>query len=303
MGLMKQGEFAMSLQIWLDGKLVPQEEAKISVFDHGVLYGDGIFEGIRAYHGRVFKLQEHLQRMYNGAHCMMLDIPLSMDQMKEAVLETLRANDLRDAYIRLVATRGVGDLGLDPRKCPVPTVFCIATSIALYPEEVYQKGLSLITCSTRRTAPDALNGGIKSLNYLNNIMAKIECTQAGVPEGIMLTSDGYVCECTGDNIFFINGNTLVTPPDYLGNLPGITRQAVIDLAHELNFDVREETFRINAMYAAEEAFLTGTAAELVPVVEIDGRKIGSGVAGPQTLKLLKAFRSLIECCGEPIYAE
>lgn len=293
----------MPLQIWLDGKLVPEQEAKISVFDHGVLYGDGVFEGIRAYHGRVFKLKEHLQRLYNGAHCLMLDIPITMDQMQEAVLETLRANELRDAYIRLVVTRGYGDLGLDPRKCPIPTVFCIATSIALYPEEVYQKGLTLITCSTRRNAPDALNGAIKSLNYLNNIMAKIECVRAEVPEGIMLTSDGYVAECTGDNIFFINGNTLVTPPEYVGNLPGITRQAVMDLAAEMGMEVREDLFRVHSLYTAEEAFLTGTAAEIVPVVEIDGRRIGTGKPGATTGKLLEAFRALIKCCGEPIYPQ
>lgn len=292
----------MPLQIWLDGKLVPEQEAKVSVFDHGVLYGDGVFEGIRAYDGRVFRLQQHLQRMYNGAHCLMINIPITIDQMKEAVLKTLRANDLRDAYIRLVVTRGVGDLGLDPRKCPVPTIFCIATSIALYPEEVYETGLSLITCATRRTSPDALNGGIKSLNYLNNIMAKMECTQAGVPEGIMLTSDGYVAECTGDNIFMINGNQLITPPDYVGNLPGVTRKAVMDVACENGMEVHEDMFRVHALYSAEEAFLTGTAAELVPVVKIDGRLIGDGKPGPKTGKLLSAFRQLIKHDGEPIYS-
>lgn len=293
----------MPLQIWLDGKLVPEQDAKISVFDHGLLYGDGIFEGIRAYHGRVFKLDEHLQRMYDGAHVLMLDVPVTVEQMKELVLETLRANELKDAYIRLVVTRGVGDLGLDPRKCPIPTVFCIATSIALYPEEVYHKGLSLITTSTRRNSPDALNASIKSLNYLNNIMAKIECVRAEVPEGIMLTTDGYVCECTGDNLFLINGNKLITPPDYIGNLPGITRAAVMELADEAGMEVREELFRMRSVYTAEEVFLTGTAAEIVPVVEVDGRKIGNGTPGPKTGKLLEAFRSLIQCCGEPIYPE
>lgn len=291
----------MPLQIWLDGKLVPEQEAKISVFDHGLLYGDGIFEGIRAYHGRVFKLKEHLKRLYDGAQCLMMNIPITIDQMQEAVLETLRANDLRDAYIRLVVTRGVGDLGLDPRKCPVPSIFCIATSIALYPEEVYEKGLKLVTCATRRNSPDALNGSIKSLNYLNNIMAKIECIQADVPEGIMLTTDGYVCECTGDNLFLINGNKLITPPDHLGALPGITRQAVMDVAADLGMEVVEELFRMRSVYTAEESFLTGTAAELVPVVEVDGRQIGAGKAGPQTTRLLEAFRTLIQHDGEPIY--
>jgi branched-chain amino acid aminotransferase len=290
----------MSLQIWLDGKLVPEEQAKVSVFDHGLLYGDGVFEGIRAYHGRVFKLQEHLQRLYDGAHCLALDIPISMDEMRDVVLHTLRANNLSDAYIRLVVTRGVGDLGLDPRKCPVPTVFCIATKIALYPEALYETGLTLITCSTRRNSPDALNGAIKSLNYLNNIMAKIECTRAGVAEGIMLTTDGYVCECTGDNIFLINGNCLLTPPVYIGNLPGVTRRAVMDLACELGMEVREELFRLQQVYTAEECFLTGTAAELIPVVAVDGRDIGAARPGPQTHRLLEAFRELIKTSGEPI---
>lgn len=291
----------MPLQIWLDGEIVPEEEAKISVFDHGLLYGDGVFEGIRAYHGRVFKLQEHLQRMYDGAHCLSLEIPYSQDEMKDIVLETLRANGLRDAYIRLVVTRGVGDLGLDPRKCPVATVFCIATSISLYPEEFYRKGLTLITCATRRNAPEALNMSIKSLNYLNSIMAKLECTRAGVPEGIMLTTDGYVAECTGDNIFLVSGNKLITPPVHIGNLPGITRQAVIELAVEMGLEVREDLFRIQSVYLAEEVFLTGTAAELIPVVEVDGRLIGDGQPGPTTQRLLEGFRALIQCCGEPIY--
>jgi branched-chain amino acid aminotransferase len=291
----------MSLLIWLDGKLVPEEEAKISVFDHGLLYGDGVFEGIRIYHGRVFKLKEHLERLYNGAHCLALEIPLSLEEMTQAVLETCRANELRDGYIRLVVTRGVGDLGLDPRKCPVASVFIIATSISLYPEEFYQKGLPLITCATRRNAPDALNGAIKSLNYLNNIMAKLETVRAGVPEGIMLTTDGYVAECTGDNIFLVYGNRLLTPPDYIGNLPGITRNTVMELAAEEGMVVSEELFRLNSVYCAEEVFVTGTAAEIVPVVDVDGRRIGAGKPGPTTQRLLSRFRCLIETCGEPIY--
>ena len=202
----------MSLLIYLNGELVPEEEAKVSVFDHGLLYGDGVFEGIRAYNGRIFLLDEHLQRLYNSAKVIMLKIPLTMAEMKEAVLATVRANELHDAYIRLVVTRGAGDLGLDPRKCPKPTVFIIADCIALYPEEVYEKGLALITCATRRNSPVALDPAIKSLNYLNNIMAKIETIQAGVPEGIMLSIDGYVAECTGDNLFVVNDNNLLTPP-------------------------------------------------------------------------------------------
>ena len=290
----------MPLQIWLDGQLVPEAEAKVSVFDHGLLYGDGVFEGIRAYHGRVFKLQEHLQRMYDGAHCLRLEIPYSPEQMKQVVLETLRANNLQDAYIRLVVTRGKGDLGLDPAKCPVATVFCIATSISLYPEESYQKGLSLITCSTRRNTPQALNMSIKSLNYLNSILAKLECTSAGLSEGIMLTTDGYVAECTGDNIFLVNGNELLTPPVHVGALPGITRQAVMDLAPGLGLRLREDMFRIQSVYTAGEVFLTGTAAELIPVVQVDGRKVGDGKPGPTTQRLLEAFRKLVQTCGEPI---
>lgn len=291
----------MSLLIWLDGKLVPEKEAKISVFDHGLLYGDGVFEGIRIYHDRVFKLKEHLQRLYDGAHCLNLEIPLTLEQLAQAVLETCRANKLHDGYIRLVVTRGVGDLGLDPRKCPQPTIFIIATSISLYPDECYQQGLSLITCSTRRNAPDALNGAIKSLNYLNNIMAKIETVRAGVPEGIMLSTEGYVAECTGDNIFLVNGNHLVTPPDHIGNLPGITQATVIDLAAAEGLTVSEELFRLNRVYCADEVFVTGTAAEIVPVVEVDGRLIGNGKPGPVTQRLLNRFRCLIKTCGEPIY--
>lgn len=290
----------MSLQIWLDGKLVPEEDAKISVFDHGLLYGDGIFEGIRAYHGRVFRLKQHLERLYNGAHVLMLDMWLTPEEMSQAVVETCRANNLTDCYIRLVVTRGVGDLGLDPRKCPKTSVFCIATGIALYPDEVYQNGLKLITCSTRRNRPDSLNGEIKSLNYLNNILAKMETTQAGVPEGIMLTADGYVAECTGDNLFLVDGNCLITPPDSIGNLPGITRGAVMDVAREAGMCVTEKLFRLREVYTAPEVFLTGTAAEIVPVVEVDGRRIGTGKPGKGTLQLLERFRELTKTDGEPI---
>jgi branched-chain amino acid aminotransferase len=291
----------MGLRIWLDGALVPENEARVSVFDHGLLYGDGVFEGIRAYDGVVFRLKEHLDRLYNGAHVIMLEVPLSQDEMTAAVLETIRANGLRDAYIRLVVTRGVGDLGLDPRRCPKATVFIIAAGISLYPEEVYVKGLRLITCSVRRTRPDALDGSIKSLNYLNNIMAKIEAIRAGVPEGIMLTPDGYVAECTGDNIFLVNGSKLITPPVCVGNLPGITRGAVMEIAARQGLEVREELFRLASVYTAEEVFVTGTAAEIVPVVEVDGRAIGSGKPGAVTQRLLEGFRELTKTDGEPIY--
>ncbi len=291
----------MSLLIYLDGELVPEEEAKVSVFDHGLLYGDGVFEGIRAYNGRVFRLDEHLTRLYQSANAIMLDIPLSCEEMGEAVLATCRANELTDAYIRLVVTRGKGDLGLDPRSCPRPTVFIIADVIALYPEEFYEKGLEVITCTTRRISPDALDPGMKSLNYLNNILAKIETVRAGVPEGIMLSSDGYVAECTGDNIFVVRDDYVVTPPVYVGNLRGITRQVVIDLLAEMGIETHEELFRLLEVYSAKEAFLTGTAAEIIPVVTVDGRSIGTGTPGPLTQRLSEAFRELIEREGTPIY--
>ncbi len=292
----------MGLTIYLDGELVPEEDAKISVFDHGLLYGDGIFEGIRAYNGRVFRLERHLDRLYDGAKALQLRIPLDRAQMTEALLETLRANDLRDAYIRLVVTRGPGDLGLDPRKCPKPTVFMIAASIELYPDEFYETGLSLITCSTRRNDPAALDAGIKSLNYLNNILAKMETTQAGVPEGIMLSSEDYVAECTGDNIFLVKNGGLMTPPLHVGNLAGVTREVVMELAEAQGIPACEALFRTKEVYCADECFLTGTAAEVIPVVTVDGRAIGDGRPGPITRSLREAFTALTQSEGTPIYS-
>ena len=232
----------MSLTIYLDGKYVPQEEAVVSVFDHGLLYGDGVFEGIRAYHNRVFKLQDHLERLYESARSINMTIPISIEEMQEVVLETCRRNNLRDAYIRLVVTRGVGDLGLDPRKCPRPTIFCIAASIQLYPEEFYEKGLDVITVATRRNLPEACNPRVKSLNYLNNIYAKIEANLHGVLEAIMLSADGYVAEATGDNIFLVKNGVLITPPTHLGILEGITRNTVMDLARKMGIKVVEKVF-------------------------------------------------------------
>ncbi len=290
----------MSQKIYIDGKIVPAEEAKVSVFDHGLLYGDGVFEGIRAYNGRVFRLEQHLDRLYRGARTIMLSIPLSREEMAQAVCEACRANDIRDGYIRLVVTRGVGDLGLDPRKCPRPTVFIIAAQIALYPEKYYVQGLEMITCATRRVSPDALDGGLKSLNYLNNIMAKIETIQADVPEGIMLSGEGYVCECTGDNLFLVVDGGLLTPPLYIGNLPGVTRQAIIDVAHAEGIPVREDLFRMHSVYNADEVFLTGTAAEVVPVVKVDGRPIGTGKPGGMTERLRERFGALARAEGTPI---
>jgi branched-chain amino acid aminotransferase len=291
----------MSLLIYLDGEFVPEDQAKISVFDHGLLYGDGLFEGIRAYHGTVFRLEEHVDRLYAGAHSMMLDIPLTKAEMMDVVADSCAKNGIRDGYIRLVVTRGKGDLGLDPRKCPKATVFCIAAEIQLYPEVYYEKGLSLITCNTRRNSPISLDPAIKSLNYLNNILAKIETVRAGVPEGIMLSQDGYVAECTGDNVFVVNGDVVLTPPLFIGNLGGVTRKAVIELCGGLGLTVKEDLFRMHTFYNADEAFLTGTAAEIVPVVEVDGRKIGDGKPGPVTAQLLAGFRELVKNDGFPIH--
>jgi len=293
----------MAQLVYMNGELVPADEAKVSVFDHGLLYGDGVFEGIRAYNGRVFKLDEHLDRLYRCAHVIMLDIPLTKEEMKQAVVETVRANELTDAYIRLVVTRGRGDLGLDPRKCPQPMVIIIAASIVLYPEELYEKGLTVVTCATRRNAPEALDPALKSLNYLNNILAKIETNLAGADEGLMLNVDGYVAECTGDNIFVVSGNALLTPPVYLGALEGITRDLIMDLARQEGMEMREEPFRLATVYTADEVFLTGTAAEIVPVTTVDGRRIGSGQAGPVTRRLRERFRAYVMQEGTPIYDE
>lgn len=291
----------MSLIIYLDGKFVPQEEAKISVFDHGYLYGDGVFEGIRAYDGIVFRLDEHLRRLYESAKTITLEIPLSIKEMEEALLETIRRNNLRDAYIRLVVSRGYGDLGLDPRKCPKPTVVIIAASISLYPAELYEKGLEVAITSTRKNRPDTLTPRVKSLNYLNNIMAKVELNRAGLFEGIMLTVDGYVAEATADNVFIVKKGMLLTPPKYLGILEGVTRNAILELAGKLGIPAREEVFTAHDLYNADECFLTGTAAEVVPVVKVDGRVIGNGAPGETTKRLIAAFRESTKSDGTPVY--
>ncbi|MEW5952173.1 MAG: branched-chain-amino-acid transaminase [Bacillota bacterium] len=293
----------MSLTIYLDGKYVPREEAVVSVFDHGLLYGDGVFEGIRAYHNRVFKLQEHLERLYESARSINMTIPIGIEEMQEVVLETCRRNNLRDAYIRLVVTRGVGDLGLDPRKCPRPTIFCIAASIQLYPGEFYEKGLDVITVATRRNLPEACNPRVKSLNYLNNIYAKIEANLHGVLEAIMLSADGYVAEATGDNIFLVKNSVLITPPAHLGILEGITRNTVMDLARKMGITVAEKVFTRHDIYIADECFLTGTAAEVIPAVKVDGRPIGAGQPGEMTKELIEAFRELTKYDGPQIFAD
>lgn len=289
--------------IYLNGEFVSRENAVVSVFDHGLLYGDGVFEGIRAYHGRVFKLGDHLDRLYDGARAIALEIPVAREEMQEIVLETLRRNGLRDAYIRLVVTRGVGDLGLDPRNCPKPFVFCIAASITLYPDELYEKGLSIITVSTRRNIPTGVNPRVKSLNYLNNIYAKIEAARSGVPEALLLNQEGYVAEATGDNIFIVKKGILITPALHVGLLEGITRNTVMDLARERNIPVEERVFTLYDVYTADEVFLTGSAAELIPTVEVDGRIIGDGQPGPVFKELRAAFRELTKVDGPLIYQE
>ncbi|MGQ9731652.1 MAG: branched-chain-amino-acid transaminase [Candidatus Zipacnadales bacterium] len=286
--------------VYINGELIPTEEAKVSVFDHGLLYGDGVFEGIRAYNGRIFRLRQHLDRLYASARGIELQIPIDIEQMEAAVVRTIAANGLLDAYIRLVVTRGVGDLGLDPRKCETPTIIIIAGKIQLYPPEVYQTGLKLITCKTIRTPASSLDPSVKSLNYLNNIIAKSEVTAAGADEGIMLNCDGFVAECTGDNIFIVTRGEIVTPPPEAGILLGITRQAVIELAQGLGYLVSEKLFGIEEVLSAEECFLTGTAAEIAPVREIDSYLIGTGRPGPITNELHRAFRELTTKEGTPI---
>lgn len=287
----------MELQVYVDGKWYPKSEAKVSVFDHGLLYGDGVFEGIRAYNSLIFKLKEHLDRLYETAHTIMLEIPMSKEEMTQAVVKTLQANGLSNAYIRLVVTRGTGDLGLDPRKCKRATIIIITDKIVLYPDELYKNGLEIITVPTVRNLPEALNPQLKTLNYLNNIMAKIEATNAGYQEAIMLNFQGYVAECTGDNIFMVKKGELATPPAYLGALKGITRNAIIEIASGQKLPFKERILTRHDLFNADEAFLTGTAAEIIPVVKIDGRVIASGKPGRTTLRLMKAFHQLTKSDG------
>lgn len=284
----------------LNGTMVPAQEAMISVFDHGLLYGDGVFEGIRAYNGRIFKLDEHIDRLYNSAKIIMLDIPISKEEFKKAIITTCKENGMMNGYIRPVVTRGSGTLGLAPWKCEKPNYFVIADTIKLYPDEMYEKGMEIITVNTRRNIPAAFNPIVKSLNYLNNIMAKIEAHIAGFEEAIMLNHEGYVAECTGDNIFIINYGQMHTPPISAGALPGITRNTVIELAKEDGVETTEKNFTLAEMYIAGEAFITGTAAEVVAVVKIDGRTIGDGTPGPITKKLISRFKEYASSHGTPI---
>lgn len=288
----------MGLIIYLDGKFVEEENAKVSVFDHGLLYGDGIFEGIRAYNGFVFKLKEHLTRLYQGAHTIGLKINETPEEMAQVVAETCRRNNISDGYIRLVVTRGKGDLGLDPRKCPRSTTFCIAATIKLYPEELYTQGLELITVATRRNISEACNPRVKSLNYLNNIYAKMEANLAGVPEAILLNNEGYVAEATGDNVFYVRDGVLITPPISAGLLEGVTRNCIIELARKRGIEVREVLFTRMDLYTADECFLTGTAAEAIPAVKYDGRVIGKGEPGEITKMLIEDYRDYVKNSGD-----
>jgi branched-chain amino acid aminotransferase len=289
------------LLIHLDGKLVPEADAKISVFDHGLLYGDGIFEGIRFYNGRVFRLEQHIRRLYDSAKSILLSIPMTPEEMIRATCETVAANKLQDGYIRLVVTRGVGPMGLSPFKCPRPSVVVIASSITLYPKEAYENGLVMATCATRRPSHDILSPLVKSLNYLNNVMAKVEAIQAGAEEGLMLNDKGLVAECTGDNIFVIRDGIISTPPLTAGALDGVTRRVVFEIAADLGIPIREIDLSRHEIFTADECFLTGTAAEVIAAVKLDQRVIGTGKPGPVTQRVIARFRELTQTTGTPVY--
>lgn len=292
----------MGLLIYLNGKFVPKSEAKTSIYDHGFLYGDGVFEGIRAYNGRVFRLDQHLDRLWDSAKAIALKIPLTREEMKEAILETLRRNKLKDAYIRPIVSRGDGDLGLDPRKCPKPNVFIITQEWGAMYGDLYEKGLTAITVGIRRNPPEALPPNIKSLNYLNNILAKIEANEKGADEAIIFDTHGNISEGSGDNIFIVKNGKILTPPT-LNNLRGITRGAAIELAGKLGYNLMETNLGLFDLYTADEVFVTGTAAEIAPVTKIDGRTIGDGKPGRITMDLMGAFKKLTETEGTPIYKE
>jgi branched-chain amino acid aminotransferase len=290
----------MAQWIYLNGEFVSKEDAKISVYDHGFLYGDGIFEGIRIYNGNIFKCKEHLERLYDSAKSIMLEIPLNYQEMQDVLIEAVKRNELRSGYIRLVVSRGNGNLGLDPRRCPQPNVLIIVEQLAIYPEEAYINGLKTVSVSTRRNIPEALNPKIKSLNYLNNILVKIQANLAGVGEAIMLNSQGYVAEGSSDNIFIVKHGVLYTPPSYCGALEGITRGAIIEICEKVGYKVKEQPFTLHDVYVADEVFFTGTAAEVIAVREVDGRVIGEGKAGPITTHLLQEFRTIVDLDGVKI---
>ncbi|HIE11560.1 MAG TPA: branched-chain-amino-acid transaminase [Kiritimatiellae bacterium] len=290
------------MKVYLNGKLLDKTEARISVLDHGLLYGDGVFEGIRAYNGRIFMLERHIDRLYASARAIALEIPISKERMAADIIRTCRANRIRNGYIRPIVTRGVGTLGLNPFVCRNPQVIIIASRIQLYPPDLYEEGLELVTVGTLRNLPEAINPRIKSLNYLNNILAKIEALNAGVMECIMLNAQGFVAEASGDNVFVVKGNRIVTPPSWCGALEGVTRGVVMELAAEMGYDVREEVLSRYDLYTAEEVFLTGTAAEIIGVVKIDRRAVGAGSPGPVTRSLMAAFRQLVRRSGTPIWS-
>ena len=294
---------AKPLQIYIDGEFFEQGEAKVSVFDHGLLYGDGVFEGIRFYNGRVFRMEEHMQRLWESAHSLCLELPMSRPDMDEALLETIRQNDLRDGYVRLVVTRGVGNLGLNPLQCKQPSVIIIASTIALYPEEVYRRGLTVVTVPTRRMGPATLNPAIKSLNYLNNVLARIEANLSQADEALMLNDAGNIAECTADNVFMIKRGQIMTPPITAGALRGITRAVVFEIAAELGIKISEPDLTRHDLYTADEAFLTGTAAEVIPMIKVDGRVIGNGKPGEITNRTIARFRELTRESGTAIFSE
>jgi len=288
------------MKIYLNGKIVPEQEAVVSVFDHGLLYGDGVFEGIRAYHGKVFRLVEHVDRLYRSAAAIALTIPMTREDMCAAVVATCKANGITDGYVRLIVTRGVGSLGLNPYLCKEPQVIIIAGAIQLYPKELYETGMNVVTVGTVRNHVEAINPRIKSLNYLNNILAKIEAINAGVMECLMLNPQGYIAEASGDNLFVIRGNTLLTPPPWCGSLEGITRGVVMQLAPEHGLQVKEDVLTRYDVYTADEVFLTGTAAEIISVVKADRRPIGDGEPGARTRELAAAFTRYARRVGTPI---
>ncbi|MCP3738363.1 branched-chain-amino-acid transaminase [Rossellomorea sp. BNER] len=288
--------------IYLNGQYVKKEEAVVSVYDHGFLYGDGVFEGIRMYDGNVFRLKEHVDRLYDSAKSIMLNIPQSKEELSDVIVETLRKNELRDAYIRVVVSRGVGNLGLDPFTCSTPQIIVIAEELSLFPKTLYDTGIEIVTVASRRNRADVLSPKVKSLNYLNNILVKIEANLAGVSEALMLNDQGYVAEGSADNIFIVKGNVIKTPPGYVGALEGITRNAVIEMAQLQGFEMREEVFTRHDVYTADEVFLTGTAAEVIAVVKVDGREIGEGKPGAYTKQLLEDFRKIVTEDGRKVYS-
>lgn len=291
------------LKIYIDGEFFDEANAKVSVFDHGLLYGDGVFEGIRFYNGRVFRMEEHMERLWESARSICIDIPISRRELDEALLETIRQNDLRDGYVRLIVTRGIGNLGLNPIQCKRPSIIIIASTIALYSEEVYRRGLMVVTVATRRMGPATLNPAIKSLNYLNNVLARIEANLANADEALMLNDAGNIAECTADNVFIIKRGQIMTPPITAGALRGITRSVVFDIAAELGIKISEPDLTRHDLYIADEAFLTGTAAEVVPMVKVDGRPIGTGEPGGITTRMIARFRELTRETGTPIFPE